>query len=331
MISEQKAVGAFGKGTTRSDELNEELGLNVYDFGARNYDPALGRWMNIDPLAESFFSDIPYNYTLNNPISNIDPDGRFTFSLSGQAAQDFARNLQRELDQEENKKMMYGDEEHNPPPGGKVTNFFKGFGNGFKSGWNDTKKFVKSLRTEDGWLDMIRSSEVMFSPSINSNGDSYVKNERQQIYSSASNTLNNLDQLSSYDWGYSFGYASEKLAEAFVTRRFSSPTTADGFLFGGVTLKTPFNIPVQRFGNLNAGRPDFWGLQIGTGRFTNRTFDAILPIWNPLTKYNTGIIPKGTTVKFGIIGPQGFRYPGGSLQFILPSENVINKSTTIIP
>ncbi len=110
VISEQKAVGAFGEGTSRSDELSEELGLNVYDFGARNYDPALGRWMNIDPMAESFFSDTPYNYTLNNPISNIDPDGRFTLSLSGQAAQDFARNLQRELDQEENKKMMQGDD-----------------------------------------------------------------------------------------------------------------------------------------------------------------------------------------------------------------------------
>jgi RHS repeat-associated protein len=34
-------------------ELQDELGLNMYDYGARNYDPALGRWMNIDPAPQS--------------------------------------------------------------------------------------------------------------------------------------------------------------------------------------------------------------------------------------------------------------------------------------
>ena len=56
-------------------ELQDELGLNMYDYGARNYDPSIGRWMNIDPLAEANPHKSPYNYCSNNPVSRTDPTG----------------------------------------------------------------------------------------------------------------------------------------------------------------------------------------------------------------------------------------------------------------
>ncbi|MGB7499380.1 MAG: RHS repeat-associated core domain-containing protein, partial [Moheibacter sp.] len=62
-------------------EFQDELNLNWYDYGARNYDPALGRWMNMDPLAEKFSPISPYIYVANNPLAFYDPDGKDIYHL----------------------------------------------------------------------------------------------------------------------------------------------------------------------------------------------------------------------------------------------------------
>lgn len=71
-------VGANGyrygfNGKEKDDEIKGNG--NSYDFDARIYDPRIGRWLAVDPLAYKYPEHSPYNFALNNPIILVDPDG----------------------------------------------------------------------------------------------------------------------------------------------------------------------------------------------------------------------------------------------------------------
>jgi RHS repeat-associated protein len=56
--------------------LDSESGLDIYYYGARYYDPELGRFLGIDPLASKYPSWSPYAYAADNPLRNVDPNGK---------------------------------------------------------------------------------------------------------------------------------------------------------------------------------------------------------------------------------------------------------------
>ena len=56
-------------------EFDTKKGLNWYDYGARHYDAALGRFTTNDRFAEKYYSMSPYQYGANNPVNNIDVNG----------------------------------------------------------------------------------------------------------------------------------------------------------------------------------------------------------------------------------------------------------------
>ncbi|KOF04090.1 hypothetical protein OB69_03635 [Roseivirga seohaensis subsp. aquiponti] len=62
------------------NEEQTEFDLNLYDFNARMYDATLGRFANIDPLADVETSWTPYRAFYDNPISYSDPSGLLEFA-----------------------------------------------------------------------------------------------------------------------------------------------------------------------------------------------------------------------------------------------------------
>ena len=85
-MAEQKLGGYSSRYRFTGKELDPLSGL--YDFGARYYDPRLSVWFGVDPLAEKYPGWSPYNYTLNNPIRMIDPDGRAPELITPETAWD---------------------------------------------------------------------------------------------------------------------------------------------------------------------------------------------------------------------------------------------------
>ena len=66
-------------------ELNEDLGLNLSDYGARWYDAAVGRWWSIDPMGDVFPSESPYVYAGNSPVTHVDIGGYLKYPVGSES------------------------------------------------------------------------------------------------------------------------------------------------------------------------------------------------------------------------------------------------------
>ncbi|WP_363319682.1 RHS repeat-associated core domain-containing protein, partial [Flavobacterium sp.] len=72
---EGKSDAGLYKYKLNGNEWQDELGLNLYDMNARQYDPSIGRFTSVDPLAEVQPNKTPYHFVSNNPINRVDPTG----------------------------------------------------------------------------------------------------------------------------------------------------------------------------------------------------------------------------------------------------------------
>ena len=92
----------------------EQLLGGMYDYGARLYDPMIGRWTSVDPLAEKYVGISPFVYVADNPVVFIDPDGqeiKWADEYSEQVYNEYYSNAspekQQELDILDNSTTVY--------------------------------------------------------------------------------------------------------------------------------------------------------------------------------------------------------------------------------
>jgi RHS repeat-associated protein len=79
-------------GKELQDDVFAGSSLNWFDYGARFYDPQIGRFTTMDPMANKYYRWNPYCYVLNNPLKYIDSDGRLVEFAPG-SSQEFKNKV----------------------------------------------------------------------------------------------------------------------------------------------------------------------------------------------------------------------------------------------
>jgi RHS repeat-associated protein len=232
------------QGKERQEEINWD------DFGARMYDPSLGRFMMVDPLADLAESWTTYHFVKNNPLIRIDPTGLTDFKIN----------------KETGEVTRVGDENNDPDRilktdrDGNVKRKGEGFLGFLVKEENRGKPKVAVGGIEQGFLSdgmNLKTEDNVFGvggegqPSVEGFEDfalklsNYLDKEVAGYY--LSNT-NETDISNIYLGGYE-GNGAQNASSGFNLHRYSPD------LVGNVEVRVDFHTHLSRFGDSDRLRP----------------------------------------------------------------------------
>ncbi|GHV45418.1 hypothetical protein FACS1894180_7930 [Bacteroidia bacterium] len=122
-------------------ELDNISGLNLYDYSARHYDPVIGSFTTVDPLAEKTRWLSPYVFCSNSPINRIDPNGLSDYVITdvGQIV------LARKTDDKTDRLFSYTDGKHITVSDKSILQQLSESGKGYEHAAAETKNPTDAL------------------------------------------------------------------------------------------------------------------------------------------------------------------------------------------
>lgn len=201
----------FGYNGMEKDDDIKGLG-NSYDYGARFYDPRVGRFLSIDPDNNKLAGWTNYQYCRDNPIYRIDADGRFDAALHQKWFEDALNNTTIKISNNHNLKVKT-EVISNLAKKAKTTDYiyskdsryhFDGFKGlvAIKSNWNFLNKEIRNIFAKD---DRDEKKYVVYGRIAHVRADFYSHSNYVELYSqyfkanNPSNTRCNINDIPTFN------------------------------------------------------------------------------------------------------------------------------------